>query len=769
MQNPLIQNFTPRLYQETIFSTASQYNTLVVLPTGLGKTAIAMMLIAYRLSQYPQSKCLVLAPTRPLVDQHTTTLKNHIPSFAEKSVTFTGTVSPEKRQEQWKAAQIIISTPQGLENDVLSNKIDLREVSALIVDEAHRAVGDYSYVWLTQQYLQRSRFPRILALTASPGSELDKIQEIITNLGIEKIEVRTENDPDVSQYIQEVKIHWESVELPEEFHALQKYLKDCFESKIEEIKKAGYVESNKAFLDNKTEILKLQAQLQGEIAQGNRDFAVLKSLSLAAEAMKVQHALELAETQGINPLNHYFEDILQSAKTSKVKAVQNLVADVNFRSAYIKTKALLEKQTEHPKFQKLQELIKEKFKTAWEQGYKDYKLIIFTQYRDTGAKIVDFLSLLKLPNQEPLIAKLFVGQAKKRGSGLSQKEQLAILEEFREGKFQVLVSSSVGEEGLDIPQVDAVIFYEPIPSAIRHIQRRGRTGRHGEGEVIILMTKGTRDEGYRWSSHHKEKKMYRHLADLRKKLVFKKLSGDPSVTSLQSFVQTVPLQDRHQQFFMKEKKYTIFTDHREKGSLVMKELLNLGIAIDLQQMDVGDYLLSSRCAVEFKRVPDFVDSLIDGRLLQQAKELKKQYGRPLFIIEGMEDLYAVRNVHPNAIRGMLAALTVDFGIPVLYTKTAKETAALLAQIAKREQETELRSVSLHGDRKPASQKEQQEYIITAFPSIGPSLVKPILKEFKTVKNFVNASEEELKKIPLIGEKKAKQIKEVLDAEWKEFE
>lgn len=748
MHNPLITNFTPRLYQETIFSAAAKQNTLVVLPTGLGKTAIAMMLIAHRLQQYPNSKCLVVAPTKPLVDQHAITLKTHIESMKDRIVLFTGTVAPEKRAELWKDAQIIVSTPQGLENDIISNKIDIREVSVLVVDEAHRAVGDYSYVWLAQQYNQRSKHPRILALTASPGSEMEHIQEIVTNLCIEHIEVRTESDSDVAPYVQDIALHWEYVTLPDYFVAIQQLLKACFQSKIDEIKKKITVDFSLS--DSKTDILALQAQLQGEVASGNRDFNVLKALSLAAEAMKVQHALELIETQGLQPLLRYLHDIMKQAHTSKVKAVQNLAADANFKSAYYKTKMLVEKNIEHPKIQKLRDILTQKFEEAEKKSYADYKVIVFTQYRDTGSQLVEAINLL-----QPTKAKLFVGQAKKHGSGLSQKEQLAILDEFKDGIFNVLVSSSVGEEGLDIPQVDAVIFYEPIPSAIRHIQRRGRTGRHDEGEVIILVTKDTRDEGYKWSAHHKEKRMYRNLDQLKKTIKFTQQRKEQKEQTLQSFI--------------KEKKITIFADYREKGNTVVKELLNLGIAVDLQQLEIGDYLLSSRCAVEYKTAPDFVTSLIDGRLLQQAKELKKQYSRPMYIIEGTEDIYTVRNIHPNAIRGMLAALTVDFGIPVLQTKTAKETAALLATIAKREQEFENRSFSLHGDRKPISIKDQQEYIITAFPSLGPSVAKPVLKEFRTIKNFVNATEEELKKVPLIGEKKAKQIKEVIDAEWKEFE
>ncbi|PIN77188.1 DEAD/DEAH box helicase [Candidatus Woesearchaeota archaeon CG10_big_fil_rev_8_21_14_0_10_34_8] len=748
----MLKDFTPRLYQETIFATVSQHNTLVVLPTGMGKTAIAMMLAVHRLKQYPNSKCLILAPTKPLVDQHAQTLQTHLPSL--NIVVFTGNISPKKRAELWKEAQVIVSTPQGLENDVIANKIDLTNVSALVIDEAHRAVGDYSYVWVAQQYNKRSRFPRILALTASPGSDLEKIQEVISNLGVEQIEVRIDTDPDVAPYIQDVKINWEYVILPDELMTVQKYLKECFQSKLRDIQNTGVVGKEVPLGENKTDLLKLQGFLQSELAQGNRDFGVLRSLSLAAEAMKVQHALELLETQGLEPLNLYFEQIMKQSKTTKTKAVQNLVKDLNFRSAYIKTQGLIEKNVEHPKLGRLREILLDRFSKALEKGFNDYKIILFTQYRDSGVKLVDLVNQILLPNNEYLHAKLFVGQAKKKNSGLSQKEQIAMLQEFREGVFNVLVSSSVGEEGLDIPQVDAVFFYEPIPSAVRHIQRKGRTGRHEEGEVVILVAKGTRDEGYRWSAHHKEKRMYRHLENLRKKIQLVKPARKEA--PLSSYGSNNNL------------KINVVVDHREKGSYTVKELIDLGVSVDLQQLDIGDYVLSKRCAVEFKNVADFVDSLIDGRLLQQAQQLRKQYGRPIFVIEGSEDIYSVRNVHPNAIRGMLSAITVDFGIPVLMTKTSKETAALLYQIAKREQETVGREFSLHGDRKPVSLKEQQEYIVSSFPLIGPSLVKPILKQFGSVKKFVNASEEDLKKINLLGDKKAKAIMDVLEGEWKEY-
>jgi Fanconi anemia group M protein len=147
----MIKDFVPRLYQETIFSTTVSKNTLVVLPTGMGKTAIAMMLASFRLKQFPNSKILILSPTRPLINQHMTTFQKFMNIDETHFAVFSGEVTPEKRAEMWKEKQIIFSTPQGLENDIISSRIKLEDVSLLVFDEAHRAVGDYSYVFVAKQ------------------------------------------------------------------------------------------------------------------------------------------------------------------------------------------------------------------------------------------------------------------------------------------------------------------------------------------------------------------------------------------------------------------------------------------------------------------------------------------------------------------------------------------------------------------------------------------------------------------------------------------
>lgn len=731
----MLEGFTPRLYQETIFGTCSEKNTLVVLPTGMGKTAIAMMLAAHRLKLFPKSKIVFLAPTKPLVEQHLSSFEKY---FNIPMAVFTGNVSPEKRSELWKSAQIFFSTPQGFVNDVVSNKIDLKDVSLMVFDEAHRAVGDYDYVFIAKQFDKRADFPKILALTASPGSDLEKIDEVCKNLLIEGIEIRTDSDPDVRPYIQDIDMNFIKVDLPDDFLRIKKFLEDCIKSKLSEMKKFGL--ANSVAFYSKKDLLALQAKLHARMASGERDFDVLKSVSLMAEVMKAQHALELLESQGISPLQNYLNKLVAEAVSAKTKAIKNLVADLNFRSARIITEKLFSAGVEHPKFGELKKLVEKEISEN-----KMVKIILFTQFRDSAVRIKKELETIS-----GVVPVVFVGQAKKGETGLSQKEQAEILDQFRDGLFNVLIATSVAEEGLDIPNVDLVIFYEPIPSAIRHIQRRGRTGRQEKGRVVILMAKNTRDEGYHWSAFNKEKRMYRILETLRGSLG-KKI--EKSKNNLNKYIGV-------------DEKLKVFADFREKGNSIFKELADAGIVVQLEMLDSADYVLSSRVGVEVKKVHDFVDSIVDGRLLSQLKALKEKFERPVVVIEGTEDLYSVRNVHPNAIRGMLATIAISYGIPVIQTKDYRDTSALLVAIARREQEKNLdREFSMHSSRKPLSLKEQQEYIVSALPNVGPCLAKDLLKSFKSIKNIANASEEDLKKVDKVGDKIAKGIKDVFEREY----
>jgi len=726
-----IKGFKPRIYQESIFHTCVKANTLIVLPTGRGKTKLGILVAVHRLNNFNNSKIVFLTPTKPLASQIVNEFKES--TDIEGVNLFTGEIKPEKREELWQESKVIVSTPQGFTNDVINKKIDLRQVSLIIFDECHRATGDYDYVWLAKHYNKIGNFPRIVGLTASPGSDLETINEVSKNLHIEDIEVRTDNDEDLKPYVQKTKVDYILINFPEDFKQIQKYLTDCFKSKLrllQDFKVIGTVSGV-----TKKGLLQTQRDLQKRVARGERDQLIWQSIALVAEAIKAHHALELLETQGIKAASEYFNKLYKEAEAGKAKSTKNLVQDVNFKSAYAKINLLQERDIEHPKLNKMIEIVKEELK-------EDTKILIFNQYRDSANFLVG-----KLNEIEGVRAKLFVGQMKKKGTGLSQKEQIQIIQDFKEGKYNVLVGTSVSEEGLDIPSVDLVMFYEPIPSAIRTVQRRGRTGRMSEGKVKVLVTKGTRDEAYRWTAYHKENRMHRILKNLKAKL---SLSSDKQ-KKVKDFKQNIK----------------IYADSREKGSSIMKTLVDMNVDVKMQNLDVGDFLLSESCCVERKEVADFVASIIDKRLLSQVKAMKEHFDKPILIIEGTDDIYSVRKVHPNAIRGMLAFIAIDMKIPIIYTKDQKDTAEFLVVAAKREQEDRDKDFSIRGERKPLTTTEQQEYIVSSLPGVGGTLTKNLLKEFRSVKNVINASEDELKDVELIGKKKAEEIKKIVDEEYSE--
>ena len=506
-------------------------------------------------------------------------------------------------------------------------------------------------------------------------------------------------------------------------------MSDSYLNILKEIKDSGFI---KSLSPSKRELLDLQRSIQGQLARGDKDFRLYRIISKSAEAIKINYALELIETQSIESLHNYLDSIFKEAPKTKVKSTKSLARDINIKSAYISSKSYL--HLNHPKLEKIAEIIKEEIKIN-----PNTKFIIFTNFRDSALQVEKEIS--KIPGISP---KLFVGQAKKIQTGLSQKEQIKIIEDFEKGIYNTLISTSIGEEGLDIPNVDQVIFYEPIPSAIRSIQRRGRTARHSKGKIKILMTKNTRDEAYHWTSFHKEKKMHSILKTLKQDLSIKQ----PLLTD-----------------FTEKNGFKILVDSREKGSLTLKELKDSGFDIKLETLNSGDFILSDSIGIERKTVKDFVNSIIDKRLLSQIKELRHNFEKPLLIIEGEDDIYSIRNIHPNSIRGILSTIAIDFMVPIIYTKNYKDTVELIKVISKREKLEKIKDIGLRLEKKPLTTKELQEYVIESFPGIGPSLSKSLLKTFKSIKSIVNAKEEDLVNIDKLGKKKAKDIISIIEEEY----
>jgi ERCC4-type nuclease len=213
----------------------------------------------------------------------------------------------------------------------------------------------------------------------------------------------------------------------------------------------------------------------------------------------------------------------------------------------------------------------------------------------------------------------------------------------------------------------------------------------------------------------------------------------------------------------------ILLDHRERQSGIKKQLIKNGLDVIEKQLISADFVIKTKdldgkiitVGIEKKTMNDFLNSIIDKRLLSQLIEMKRHFDISLLIIEGTDNIYELRNFHPNSIRGMLASIAIDFQTPILHTRNHKDTANLLAIIAKRLEKP--RSLpSLLKKRKPLTLKQQQEYFIESLPGVGPNISKNLLKKFKTIKKLINADEKSLTEVDKVGKIKAKNIKRVLE-------
>jgi ERCC4-related helicase len=733
--HPLIRpgSLESREYQLSIAMRALDGHTMVVLPTGLGKTAVALLVAASRLYN-EGGRVMMLAPTKPLVEQHYRFFKKYILTGEDEGacVVFTGESPPDERRKEFSGATVIFATPQVIKNDLLSGAYTLEDVSLLIVDECHRAVGNYAYVFIAGRYRETARSPLILAMTASPGGREEKVQEVCRNLGIGIIETRSEHDSDVAPYIHEREIEVIEVSLPVPLRAAVDDLNDLLEHRLARLRDLGFTVPRRQQISMKS-LHFLNAQIQERIHE--RDSAGYAAASIYAEVMKLRHAVSLAESQGSRVLAGYVHRLFSEGSTGGgTKAAGRLARDPVFIRLLERCMSWTEEL--HPKMEIMAGVTRKQL-----SEFPESRIIIFASFRDMVQQIVDEL------NNQGIPAERFVGQATKDTErGLSQKKQIEALDRFRAGQFRVLVATSVGEEGLDVPSTDMVIFYEAVPSEIRSIQRKGRTGRSGSGRVVVLVTKGTSDETFRFVSQSREKAM---------------ASG---IRRLGVQMETAPAGTAEEGLQKKIDEFTdevpeIVVDDRETSSRVVERLSALGTRLTIMRLESGDYAIGNRILVERKRARDFVDTLVDRDLFGQLKELAAQAMRPVLIIEG-GDLYTQRDIHPNALRGTLAAIAIDLGIAVFHSRDEEDTAQLLTVIARREVERGDRTPRLPLRKAFQSSQEEMEMIIASFPEIGVKNARLLLGEFGSIRAIIDATEEELAQVRGIGEKKAHRIFEL---------
>ncbi len=234
-------------------------------------------------------------------------------------------------------------------------------------------------------------------------------------------------------------------------------------------------------------------------------------------------------------------------------------------------------------------------------------------------------------------------------------------------------------------------------------------------------------------------------------------------------VETRIEQSRMEDFLPNKKKkietVKIIADSREVNSKVINELSKLGVLVELQILECGDFILSDRIIVERKTSEDFCSSILDGRLFEQAKRMKEYYEKPVILIEG-NPLSTERNLNPKAVMGAISSLIADFDLSLVSTKDAFESALFLFSLAKREQIIERREPRVRSEKKPPSLTKLQEYLVSGLPNVNVKIARRLLEKFKTVEKVFTASEEELKRVEGIGEKISKKIRKVLTAEYK---
>jgi Fanconi anemia group M protein len=479
-----------RDYQEAIAESSFRANTLCVLPTAMGKTIISLLLVTKALDRDMNKKIMFMAPTRPLVEQHKNTFEKFL-KLGLNIVAITGKLKPEEREKAYKFNDIIFATPQCIANDLKRKIIHFGNFSLLVVDEAQHSVGNYAYTKVAGSFIEQTKHTGlVIGLTASPSGKYSKIYEIKKTLFIKNVEIRSEKDDDVKDFVKPIDINYVEIELTPKMETLRVLLEEMKNDKIKTLMSWKVIFSPYI---SKSEAIALQKKLAAR--KTGFSFAAISAL---AEIIKIDYALELLETQTIESLKNYINKILESAELKKSKADARLAKDPRFQKVLEEAKKL----ESHPKMEKLKEIVKSELENP------ENRLMIFAQFRSTVKFIKEALE--KIDGCKPV---LLVGQAGE--DGLTQKDQISLIKLYESGEYNTLITTSIGEEGIHLGSATTAIFYEAVPSEIRSIQRRGRVGREQKGKLFVLITKKTRDQIYYWTAYNKEKKMKRIMESMK--------------------------------------------------------------------------------------------------------------------------------------------------------------------------------------------------------------------------------------------------------------
>ncbi|NWV52400.1 FANCM protein, partial [Daphoenositta chrysoptera] len=496
-------NLPVRPYQERMAGAALLANTLVCLPTGLGKTFVAAVVMYNFYRWFPSGKVLL----------------------------FPGGTQALGRRELWNTKRVFFLTPQIMVNDLSRGTCPAVEIKCLVIDEAHKALGNHAYCQVVRELSKYTNQFRVLALSATPGSDTKAVQQVISNLLIAQIEMCAEDSPEIQPYSHERQVEKIVVPLGEELMEIQNIYIKVLEAFAGRLIKVGVLSRRDIPSLTKYQIILARDQYRKNpsaqhagIHQGiiEGDFALCISL---------YHGYELLLQMGIRSLFIYLWGIMDGSKgLSRTKT--ELGRNEDFMKLYqqlwdmfsdtavapengsvCKSTTVLEKKKEfvysHPKLKKLEEIVIEHFK-SWKRGCSDEgrsesppgdtRVMIFSSFRDSVQEIAEMLARLS-----PAVrAMTFVGHSSgKSTKGFTQKEQLEVVRRFREGGYNTLVSTCVGEEGLDIGEVDLIVCFDAQRSPVRLVQRMGRTGRRRHGRIVVILAQGREERTYNQSQCNK--------------------------------------------------------------------------------------------------------------------------------------------------------------------------------------------------------------------------------------------------------------------------
>ena len=769
LSHPFLQEgVEARAYQLICAKDALSQSALMVLPTGFGKTAVQWMVMADQLRR-SKKKTLLIAPTTGLVEQQVKMAREFIAIDPSLIVTYTGDSKPELRSDIWKEGAIIVATPQVIRNDHYASRIDVRDIGTLILDEVHHCKGNHAYGQVADIFVNESPETRILGASASPGTQKNEIDSIMIRLGMTKLTYFEKDGDLLHPYKSELEINEIKVKLSDKSLQLIAPLERLKIDLANQLIRNGFLGASGYITASALDAA--QKSASAAIRKGdNRGYNAAKTVS---DLRRLHLLIEMMKCQGNETAKKFLNRCNEKSKSGD----RSLSRFMKFTEIRDISEILSNISETHPK----PEIVLHSVKSSLKES-PNSKIIIFTEYRDTVDHLVDYLS------KNEVNARQFIGQAStKDRKGMTSKQQLAQLQDFRNGEFEVLVATSVGEEGLDIPSSDLVIFYEPVTSAIRMIQRRGRTGRKEAGSVKVLVTLNTKEEIIKKSSLQKEKRMNSILSRVKTQLKMPKTGNDisnldhfsvdndgekipcsefileqkkllekevhiletkekvPSQVQIQEKIkiynnrtrpsnQTGLFQfdgndsNKKEEIYSKsiasentekvDRKVTnkpvldahsiaiktnlevaqdvvssisnpvdlskVTVDYREASSTLCSELKRIGCDFSLGHLSTGDIRIGSRILIERKTATDFHKSIIDGRLLNQARRLLNSAPRPLLIVEVGSG--SSIGVHPNATLGALAHLSIEFGLSVITTKDSRETAKFVKILAKKELE-----------------------------------------------------------------------------------